>query len=117
MGMALKADVVAACQRDGTSKPVDLAHLSAVTMGDRALEWEVLCMFCEQIPHYFQMIENCASDDDIRRAAHTIRGAAKNIGAFTLADMANVWEQNSEIEAEPMRAEFDRIRAYVTELK
>ena len=45
MPMALKRDVAHAARAAGNAKPVDLVHLSALTMGDRDLEREVLGVF------------------------------------------------------------------------
>ena len=88
MGMALKKDVLAACRQAGTEKPVDLVHISSITMGDRDLEHEILSMFAAQIPSYLELARNCANSAEVKRVAHTIKGAARSIGAFRLAEIA-----------------------------
>lgn len=75
-------------------RPIDLEHLSRQTMGDRKLEEEILAMFshhaaeiCNAIPAADQA-ERC-------RLAHTLKGAARNVGAFALGDCAE------QLEADP----------------
>ena len=116
MGMALKADVALACRKAGTSKPIDLVHLSNQTMGDRNLEVEILKMFLAQIEHYIDMAEAASDKEEVHRAAHTIKGAARSVGAVDLAEIAQMAERNERFEIEPLCAEFDRITAYIGEL-
>ena len=69
MGMALKVDVARACRQAGTEKPIDLVHLSNITMGDPALEREVLEMFLGHIPKYVEMLRSCHEAETACRAA------------------------------------------------
>lgn len=114
MGMALKADVAEACKCAGTEKPVDLVHLSRLTMGDRDLELEVLKMFLAQIPHYIEMMKSAKTDDEIYVASHTIKGAASNVGAFKLADLARSAEQSRVFDIKMMLVEMGLITDYVS---
>lgn len=116
MGMALKVDVAKACQFAGTEKPVDLVHLSTLTMGDKALEHDVLKMFLAQIPHYIYMIKASQTPDEVYRAAHTIKGAASNIGAFRLANLAGFAEENKHFDMASIMVELSAITEYVAEL-
>lgn len=111
--MALKADVTQACRYEGTEKPVDLVHLSKVTMGDRGLELEVLKMFLTQIPNYISTIKLAKTSDEIYRAAHILKGAASNIGAFPLAQYASLAETNGKFELNAIIKEFAHITEYV----
>lgn len=77
-----------------SSRPIDLAYLGRQTMGDRALEEEVLRLFVQQLATVGVRIE----DSDMaerQRLAHTLRGSAAGIGAFTLSESA------AQIEASP----------------
>src|SRR5690606_39087311 len=69
------------------SRPIDLAHLSRQTMGDRALEQEILAMFAQQLS---VAGERMASADvtERHRLAHTLKGSARGVGAFALGDCA-----------------------------
>lgn len=68
-------------------RPLDLDHLSRQTMGDRALEREVLAMFARQLDAIGDAI---AKADAVERArlAHSLKGSARGVGAFALADCA-----------------------------
>ena len=68
-------------------RPLDLVHLSRMTLGDRALERDVLTLFERQIGLLMERIET-ASLPVAAAAAHTLKGSAKGIGAFALAKAA-----------------------------
>ena len=68
--------------------PIDRVHLGRYTLGDLALENEVLKLFVDQS---LRMRENLASADAAeqwRDAAHAIKGSARVIGAWRLAECA-----------------------------
>ena len=74
---------------------VDLSHLDRYTGGDRAVNEEVLRLFersCHDILGRLEtLLEDGATPDAAKswhEAAHTLKGAAKGIGAFELADAA-----------------------------
>ncbi|MBN9269850.1 MAG: Hpt domain-containing protein [Mesorhizobium sp.] len=78
----------------GRSRPVDMAHLARQTMGDRALEQEVLGMFVQQA----LSVREKMADADVKERlllAHGLKGSARGIGAFAVADCA------TEIENRP----------------
>lgn len=114
MSMALKVDVAEACKSAGTEKPIDLVHLSRLTMGDKDLELDVLKMFLTQIPNYLEMMKSAKNSDEIYVAAHTIKGAASNVGAFSLAQMARDAEQSQRFEMQNIVNEFSEITEYVS---
>ena len=71
------------------SRPVDLVHLARYTLGDRTLEREVLELFCSHSSHQMACLGAAVGDaDKWREAAHTIKGSARGIGAWKLADVA-----------------------------
>jgi HPt (histidine-containing phosphotransfer) domain-containing protein len=69
------------------SRPVDLVHLAGQTMGDKALEAEVLQMFARQARALVQEMAN-ADAPRMTALAHRLQGAAKAIGAFNVATKA-----------------------------
>ena len=76
------------------ARPVDLAHLGRQTLGDRTLEQEVLKLFIQQALATRDEIANA----DVRerlRLAHTLKGSARGVGAFAVAECV------SEIEKRP----------------
>lgn len=68
-------------------RPIDLAHLSRMTLGDRALERDVLTLFERQIGLLMERIE-MAPSPVAAAAAHTLKGSASGIGAFAMAKAA-----------------------------
>lgn len=56
-------------------------------MGDRVLEAEILCMFGKQLSQARASFAN-ANADERKRLAHTIKGTARSVGAFAIADVA-----------------------------
>ena len=72
----------------GSTAPLDLVHLSRRTLGDRALEREVLSLFVRQCDVYLERL-HCARDGEARRcAAHALAGSAQAVGAFAVAEEA-----------------------------
>lgn len=74
------------------SGPFDLAHLERMTHGDRALAREVLRLFDVQAEKQLAAIEAAANSDARVQAAHTLKGAARGVGAFAVADAAEAIE-------------------------
>jgi HPt (histidine-containing phosphotransfer) domain-containing protein len=70
--------------------PIDIAHLKRMTLGDAGLEREVLAMFAGQA---VRLIEALASlPAEAGEIAHTLKGSARAIGAFFVADAAEALE-------------------------
>jgi HPt (histidine-containing phosphotransfer) domain-containing protein len=66
--------------------PIDFEHLKRMTLGDAGLEQEVLAMFAAQSA---QLIGRLADlPEDAPTLAHTLKGSARAIGAFAVADAA-----------------------------
>jgi len=76
-------------------RPVDLVHLSRFTMGERALEREVLSLFRKQSVIYLEKLKSAADLKEWREAAHTLKGSARGIGAWSVADAAETAEQSN----------------------
>ena len=77
------------------ARPVDLAHLARQTMGDRELEREVLAMFV----HQSLSVRDQIVDADARQRvllAHGLKGSARGIGAFAVADCAAIIENQPD---------------------
>ncbi len=75
------------------ARPVDLAHLSRQTMGDRDLEREVLSLFLHQV-HVVGDRMAGATPQERMVLAHGLKGAARSIGAFRVADIADAVERD-----------------------
>ncbi|MFZ2155690.1 MAG: Hpt domain-containing protein [Bradyrhizobium sp.] len=66
--------------------PLDLEHLRRMTLGDAGLEHEVLAMFSAQTSSLIGAL--AAMPADAGALVHTLKGSARAIGAFTVADAA-----------------------------
>ena len=66
--------------------PIDFEHLSRMTLGDPALESEVLTMFAAQSARLLD--ELAALPPGAGALAHTLKGSARAIGAFAVAEAA-----------------------------
>ena len=70
------------------SVPIDLGHLRRFTLGDRELEQEILGLFIEQAPATIERLLQAGSHREWQRAAHTLKGSARAVGAWQIADLA-----------------------------
>jgi HPt (histidine-containing phosphotransfer) domain-containing protein len=70
--------------------PIDVAHLSRMTLGDAGLAREVLVMFVKQTA---QLLTSLATKPPNAAAlAHTLKGSARAVGAFGVAASASALE-------------------------
>jgi HPt (histidine-containing phosphotransfer) domain-containing protein len=71
--------------------PIDTGHLQRITLGDTVLERQVLSMFAAQT---LRLVATLASlPPDAGALAHTLKGSARAIGAFAVADAAGALER------------------------
>lgn len=75
------------------SRPIDLVHLATQTMGDKALEVEVLQMFARRAR---RALQDLAGADTVATVAiaHRLKGAASAVGAFKVSAAAEKLEDN-----------------------
>ena len=77
------------------TRPVDMAHLARYTGGDSALNAEVLDLFDSQANDLVARLNTILDARDQKgwkEVTHTLKGAARGIGAFAFADAAAVAE-------------------------
>jgi HPt (histidine-containing phosphotransfer) domain-containing protein len=92
-------------------RPVDLLHLARQTLGDRALESEVLALFARQAAAVAGQIEVAAPSERLV-LAHALKGSARSIGAFRVAELSE------EIEANPAdKSTLARLAAALAEVR
>jgi len=75
----------------GMPRPVDLEHLSRYTGGDMAVNAEILTLFANQSTDLLQQLDAALTQSDSktwRDINHSLKGGARGIGAFQLADTA-----------------------------
>ena len=66
--------------------PIDIEHLKRMTLGDSSLEREVLAMFSAQAVCLADALASLPADAGA--LAHTLKGSARAIGAFGVAEAA-----------------------------
>lgn len=83
-------------------RPVDLVHLTRQTMGDRALETEILSMFSRQAAALSEKLTEAKGRERVI-LAHTLKGSARSVGAFEVSRYAEILEADPE-DAKAMKA-------------
>ena len=102
-------------------RPIDLVHLARTTLGDRALEREVLQLFDRQSDILIARMRT-ATPAAVAALAHTLKGSARGIGAWRVARAAELLEiagasGNSTAEAlDGLAAASDEARTVIAEL-
>jgi HPt (histidine-containing phosphotransfer) domain-containing protein len=81
--------------------PIDIEHLKRMTLGDAGLEREVLAMFAAQAVGLIGTLSRLPPDAD--RLAHKLKGSARGIGAFRVADAAESLEAALQRGDDPVR--------------
>jgi HPt (histidine-containing phosphotransfer) domain-containing protein len=105
-------------------RPVDLVHLARQTMGDRSLEREVLQLFLRQSEIYLARLQDAADAASRTAAAHTLKGSARGIGAWRVAQAAEQAEALAGASSDPagaaalqaLAAELATARAFISDL-
>ena len=74
-------------------RPIDIDHLNRYTGGDPSLNEQILRLFEEQCGTTLEKLEALAKEGGAgskawHELAHTLKGAARGVGAFQLADLA-----------------------------
>ena len=64
---------------------LDVEHLKQYTLGDVALEREVLQMFLEQCGLYLERLQQAQTVQDWGESCHSLKGSASGVGAFKLS--------------------------------
>jgi HPt (histidine-containing phosphotransfer) domain-containing protein len=97
---------------------VDFTYLEAFLAGDRQVIAEVLALFRQQAQAWVESLE--ASDPGWREVVHTIKGAARGVGANALGDVCAKAEEEGpkglpEVRA-ALKAAVTAIEAYQARL-
>ncbi|WP_157015434.1 Hpt domain-containing protein [Mesorhizobium xinjiangense] len=74
-------------------RPIDLVHLARQTLGDRDLEQEVLSLFLQQAVSVKDKIVE-AEPAQRKFLAHGLKGGARGVGAFSVAEAAERVEED-----------------------
>ena len=71
--------------------PIDLRHLFEMTLGDHALEREVLALFDQQAGMLIARMDT-VDPPGVAALAHTLKGSARGVGAWPVAHAAEAVE-------------------------
>lgn len=83
------------CGAELCQKPIDLVHLARYTLGNRALELEILQLFQRQSEIDINRLATAQTDKAWLEAAHTIKGSARAVGAWHVGLLAEAAERLS----------------------
>ncbi len=96
---------------------LDLTHLVRQTLGDTALEREILQLFLRQSTSLLQGLENPQSPERQRLAAHTLKGSARAVGAWRVAEAAESVEVRPDAGAlGALRRSIEDVNAAIVEV-
>ena len=105
-------------QRGGHTAPIlrvlDRSALVDRLMGDEALAHEIVETFIEDVPGQINTLKRAAGDGDVelvQRTAHTIKGAAANVGAAALHEVSR------RLEVAAGAAEWDAVESLLQRLE
>jgi HPt (histidine-containing phosphotransfer) domain-containing protein len=89
------------------SDPIDLDHLARYTGGEKALNAEILRLFDSQVTDMVGQLNGLLMGRDSKRwreITHTIKGAARGVGAFGMGEAAAAAEPVDPANAEKAQA-------------
>ena len=89
---------------------VDFGHLERYAAGDTALIEEVLGLFHEQAELWLRLLDPTADEGGWRDAAHSLKGSALGIGAFTLAERCDAAEREPQADLGRRTVLLDHVR-------
>jgi HPt (histidine-containing phosphotransfer) domain-containing protein len=106
--------------------PVDLSHLARYTGGDKTLNAEILKLFDGQVSEMVGQLLGVLEQRDARKwreVTHTIKGAARGVGAFAMGEAAAdaepvdpVTNPDRAIEViEALRIEGEAVQAFIAD--
>ncbi|MFJ5367750.1 Hpt domain-containing protein [Bosea sp. CER48] len=97
---------------------IDTEHLSRQTGGDHELERELLTLFAQQCALHLRTIHGSADRQARIDAAHTLKGAARAIGAWQVADAADrIEDELGQPEPSPSENALDALTLAAAEAR
>lgn len=106
----------AAPPREAWEPTIDLVHLSRQTLGDAALETELLTLFDGQAKQFAaRLAQPMRRGENKWRAdlAHTLKGSARAIGAFDVGRAAQAYEDAARAQTTDLPPRLARLDAAI----
>ena len=94
-----------------TARAIDFNHLDTYTAGDQDLIREVLRLFKGQVSGLVHTLESSRDLKSWKETAHGIKGAARGIGAWRVAEIAAEAEKKDFADAAGRFATMQRLHA------
>jgi HPt (histidine-containing phosphotransfer) domain-containing protein len=98
-----------------TAAPIDMDHLARYTGGDRTLNTEILRLFNGQVNSMVDELLAVLQQRDVRKwrqVTHTLKGAARGVGAFAMGDPAQSQDRAIQV-IETLRVEGEAVQAFI----
>ena len=97
-------------------QPVDYSHLDVQAAGDRSVMREVLGLFIAHCEQVLDELDRAQDAKTWKQWTHTLKGSARGIGAFAVADAAEAAERHSldKSKLAPLRQAFTEARAFIS---
>jgi HPt (histidine-containing phosphotransfer) domain-containing protein len=97
-------------------RPVDLVHLARQTLGDRALEREILDLFVIQTRAVLDHLHAAEQEQQKLDLAHTLKGSARAVGAWKVAACAESCELVANDASVPWKTAVDALESAIQEV-
>jgi HPt (histidine-containing phosphotransfer) domain-containing protein len=97
------------------AQPVDYQHLEAQAAGNRDVMREVLGLFVTHCEQVIGELERAGDAKTWKQWTHTLKGSARGVGAFAVAEAAADAERHSmdKSRLEPLKAAFAEASAFI----
>ncbi|WP_284360241.1 Hpt domain-containing protein [Candidatus Phycosocius spiralis] len=98
---------------------IDRAHLDRMTGGDQALTLEVLGLFRQQMALWSQSLQPDVAQEDWSDTAHSLKGAARGIGAWALGEVcaqAEAASRDAPLSRDQKRAFYEAMTIQMQEV-
>lgn len=94
---------------------VDYDHLQIQAAGDIGVMREVLALFVTHSEQVIGELERTSDEKTWKQWAHTLKGSARGVGAFAMAEAAADAERHllDKSKLEPLRVAFAEARAFI----
>lgn len=96
-------------------RPIDLVHLVRQTLGDRSLEREILQLFTAQARTILAHLGAAETGRSRMELAHTLKGSARAVGAWRVAEQAEQCELACDAADDRWRASIVKLAFSVDE--